>query len=159
MKRKFRIKFIREGQSATYILEASDGGNIEQVKTSGDVEAFAFGDGSQIGFSGASLDDLAQKVKDLSEKCGAEYTLDELTGKREFQIKLEGSDFRAEYIVNYTEGNPMPLVTTPLSDQLVPLPDGSSIPFDRINAADLQSFVASMAKSNGLNFEFVDLHE
>jgi len=159
MKRKFRIKFVRDGQSAAYTVEFPETGNGDQVKATGDTEAFTHGDGTPISFAAVPMDELAQTAKSLGEECGADYIFEDLTGKREFQIKLEGGDFRVEYIVNYTEGNPIPLVTTPASEHLAPLPNGMNIPFDKVPAADLQGFVASMAKSNGLNFEFVDLHD
>lgn len=159
MKRKFRIKFCREGQSAAYTVEFPETGNGNQVKATGDADAFAQGDGTPISFTGVPMNELAHTAKRLGEECGADYTFEELTGKREFQIKLEGGNLRVEYNVSYTDGNPIPLVTSPASEHLSPLPDRMSIPFDRVPAADLRGFVANIAKSNGLRFEFVDLHD
>lgn len=159
MNRKIRIKFSRDTKTATYLLRISEDGRVEGVQVRGDSSDFIRGDGSAIDFINIHTDGLMQAVKDQAEQSGAEYTFDDVTGNREFHIKLTKDSFNAEYLVNYREGNPIPLVTTPLNERAMPLPDGSSIPFDKVGAADLQSFIASMAKTNGLNFEFTDLHD
>lgn len=143
----------------SYMIVFSENGRAEQLKSSGDESAFLLKNGNPIRFTDVELDALARSAKAQAEEVDAEYSIDEITGKREFRIRLNGADFNAEYIVSYAEGNPVPLVTTPMSEHSMPLPDGSTIPFEKVNATDLESFVASMAKSNGLNFEFVDLHE
>lgn len=158
MDRKFRVKLTRNGLAADYIVVFADNERADQVTVTGDNKAFIRQDGSTINFADVHMDKLAQTVKDQASECDAEYFFEDITGKREFRIKLEGSDFKAEFTVSYTDGNPVPLVTSPLHDPLLPMPDGIPIPFSRVNATDLQSFVSSMAKSNGLNFEFVDLH-
>jgi hypothetical protein len=159
MKRKFRVRFTRGDQTLSHMIEFSENDRAGQVKTTGDESAFLLKNGNPIRFTDVELDGLTQSVKEQAEEADAEYSIDEITGRREFRIRLNGGDFNAEYIVSYAEGNPVPLVTTPMSERSMPLPDGSAIPFDKVNATDLESFVASMAKSNGLNFEFADLHE
>lgn len=159
MKRKFQVRFTRGDQTLSHMIVFSENDRVEEVKATGDESAFLSKNGTPIRFTDVGLDDLAEAVKTQAEEADAEYSINEVTGRREFRIKLNGGDFNAEYIVSYAEGNPVPLVTTPMSEHSMPLPNGTAIPFDKVPATDLESFVASMAKSNGLNFEFADLHE
>lgn len=159
MKRKFRVKFSRGDQTLSHMIVFSEHDRAEQVNASGDESAFMVRNGNPIRFTDVLLDDLEEHVKVQAEEAGAEYSIEEITGKREFHIKLNSGDYNAEYIVSYQEGNPVPLVTTPLSERAMPLPNGNAISFDKVDATDLKSFVSSMSESNGLNFEFVDLHD
>lgn len=159
MYRKFRINLTRPPAAANYLVYFSENERAEKVKASGDEEAFTRKDGSPITFANVHMDKLTQGVKEQAGECDADYSIEELTGKREFQIRLEGTGFKADFHVTYNEGNPIPLVTSSMHDPLMPLPDGTPIPFEKLNPLDLQSFIASMAKSNGLNFEFVDLDD
>ncbi|GAA5121304.1 hypothetical protein JIN84_00530 [Luteolibacter yonseiensis] len=159
MKHKFRIKLTGEGRSATHVLEYASEEKAERVRESGDVGSFRDPEGGPVSFAGVRLGDLPRVVEETARECGADHTFEDLTGKREFQIKLSGDDFNAEYLVNYIGDDPIPSVTAPPGGHLQALPDGTNISFDKVNATELQSFVASMAESNGLNFEFVDLHD
>lgn len=159
MNRKFRIKLTRPPAAANHVAYFSENERPEKVKVSGDEAAFTRKDGEPVSFTDVHMDKLMQCVKERAEECDADYSIEELTGKREFQIKLESNGFKADFHVTYSEGNPVPLVTSSLHDPLMPLPDGTPIPFEKLNPLDLQSFIASMAKSNGLNFEFVDLDD
>jgi hypothetical protein len=158
MNRKFRVKLTCDDLAASYVIEFSENERADQVKVSGDEAAFTRTDGSAINFANVHMDQLAKAVKDQAAECGAESTFEELTGKREFQIRLMGQDFKADFIVSYSDGNPISMVTSSLDDPSLALPNGSPLAFDKVNPTELQSFVSSMAKTNGLNFEFTDLH-
>lgn len=129
------------------------------VKTSGDAASFVRKDRSMIGFNEVHMDKLAESLKEQSEECGAEGVIEEVTGKREFQIRLEGLKFNADFSVTYHPGNAIPVVTSSGRNPDIPMPDGTTIPFSKLSPEDLQSFVESMAKTNGLNFEFVDIYD
>lgn len=159
MNRKFRITLSRGDAQAVYLASYGDNERPTAVKCTGDGAAFIRKDESPVTFADTHLDKLAGAVKELAEECGAEGVIEDVTGTRGYQIRLEGKDFNADYRVIYHPGNSVPVVTSSSGNPDIPLPDGSIIAFSKISAVDLKSFVASMAKTNGLNFEFVDLYE
>lgn len=158
MKRKYRVNLTRDDLAASYLIEFSNNERADQVKVTGDEEAFTRKDGSPITFADVHMDKLAEAVMDQAEECRADYSFEELTGKHEFQIRLTGEDYKADFIVSYSDGNPVPVVTSSVNEHLRSLPNGSPLAFDKVNPTELQGFVSSMAKTNGLNFEFTDLH-
>lgn len=159
MTRKFKITIIRGDTRAAHLVTYSENERPLMVKSIGDAGAFVRKDGGPVDFHDVHMDKLAEALKEQTEECGAEGVIEEVTGKREFQIRLAGADFNADFSVIYHPGNAIPVVSSPGGDPNVALPDGSTIPFSKLSAEDLKSFVASMAKTNGLNFEFVDLYE
>lgn len=159
MNRKFKITLNRDSARASHVVCYSENEHPVSTRISGDESEFLRPDGTAVSFATVHMDKLAQAVKEQSEECGANGVIEEVTGNREFRIKLNGNGFLADYHVIYHPGNGNPVVTSSADNADVPLPDGSLIPFNKLGAGDLKSFVASMAKSNGLNFEFVDLDE
>lgn len=159
MTRKFKITTTREDLKASHLVTYSENEKPLVVKSTGDAAAFVRKDGSVIDFHDVHMDKLAEAVKEQTEECGAEGVIEEVTGKREFQIRLEGTDFTTDFNVIYHPGNAVPVVTSSGGNPDVPLPDGTTIPFSKLNPTEIKSFVESMAKTNGLNFEFVDLYE
>ncbi|MES2657957.1 MAG: hypothetical protein V4689_05035 [Verrucomicrobiota bacterium] len=159
MNRKFEITLTRGEAMASYLITYSENEHPLVVKSTGDDTTFIREDGSAVSFAATHMDKLAAVVQELAAELGAEGFIEEVTGKREFQIRLQGKDFNADFTVIYHPGNAIPVVTSSAGNPDIPLPDGSTVPFSKVSAADLKSFVASMAKTNGLNFEFVDLDE
>lgn len=159
MTRKFKIKLTREDALATHLVTYSENERPLLIKGNGDTDAFVRTDNSQVDFHDVHMDKLAEAVKEQAEECGAEGVIEEVTGRREFQIRLEGGDFKTDYSVIYHPGNAVPVVTSSAGNPDIPLPDGTAIPFSKLNPTELKSFLESMAKTNGLNFEFTDLYE
>ncbi|MEO5716522.1 MAG: hypothetical protein ABIT37_23795 [Luteolibacter sp.] len=159
MNRKFKITLHRGEDAACHVVSYLENELPRSVRISGDERKFLRPDGNPVSFTNVHQDQLAAAVKHQSEESGAEGAIEEVTGSREFQIMLSGNGFTANYQIVYHSGNEIPVVTSPAPNEDIPLPDGSKIPFERLRAADLKSFVSSMAKSNGLNFEFVDPDE
>ena len=159
MIRKFKITLRRDVVAASHLVTYSDNERPLMVKGSGDTGGFVRADGSQVDFHDIHMDKLAEAVKEQAEECESEGLIEEVTGKREFQIRLEGGGFETDFTVIYHPGNTVPMVTSSGGNPDIPLPDGSTIPFSKLNPTELKSFVESMAKSNGLNFEFTDLYE
>ncbi|RYD49951.1 MAG: hypothetical protein EOP85_00590 [Verrucomicrobiaceae bacterium] len=159
MTRKFKITITRDDARASHLATYSENERPLVVKSSGDVEAFVRNDGSQVDFHDVHMDKLAEAVKEHSEECNAEGAIEEVTGIREFQIRLKGDEFSTNFNVVYHPGNAIPVVTSSAGNPDIPMPDGSTIPFSKLNPTELRSFVESMAKNNGLNFEFTDLYE
>lgn len=159
MTRKFKITIRRDDATATHLVTYSENERPLVIKGSGDTAAFVRKDDSQVDFHDVHMDKLAEAVKEQSEECGAEGVIEEVTGRREFQIRLAGGDFRTDYTVIYHPGNAVPVVTSSAGNPDIPLPDGTTIPFSKLNPTELKSFVESMAKTNGLNFEFTDLYD
>lgn len=159
MTRKFKITLTRGDDVATHLVTYSENERPLVIKGSGNTEAFVRKDDSPVDFHDIHMDKLAEAVKDQSEECGADGVIEEVTGKREFQIRLKGDSFNSDYTVIYHPGNAVPVVTSSGGNADIPLPDGTTIPFSRLNPTELRSFVESMAKTNGLNFEFTDLYE
>ncbi|RYD21563.1 MAG: hypothetical protein EOP88_10915 [Verrucomicrobiaceae bacterium] len=159
MTRKFKITITRGDAVASHLVTYSENERPLVIKGSGDTGAFVRKDDSQIDFHDVHMDKLAEAVKEQSEECGAEGVIAEVTGRREFQIRLEGKDFKTDYTVIYHPGNAVPAVTSSGGNADIPLPDGTTIPFSKLNPTELKSFMESMAKTNGLNFEFTDLYE
>ncbi|MEO7099365.1 MAG: hypothetical protein ABI162_08380 [Luteolibacter sp.] len=159
MIRKFKVTLTRGPVSAVYLISYFRSERPDSVDSSGSESEFVRQDGSPVTFNDVHIDQLAAAVKEHAEKNEAVGVIDEVTGQREFQIKLEGEGFRADYIVIYHPGNAVPFVKSSSGNPENRLPDGTVIPFAQLRAEDLKTFVGSTAKSNGLNFDFRDLDE
>ncbi|RYD29937.1 MAG: hypothetical protein EOP87_17465, partial [Verrucomicrobiaceae bacterium] len=97
--RKFKVTITRGDETASHLVSYSGNERPQVVKSFGAADAFVRKDGSVVDFHDVHMDKLAEAVKEHSEECGAEGVIEEVTGKREFRIRLEGAGYDAGFNV------------------------------------------------------------